>query len=487
MTFGVVPEGFNKKTLADIKGDIEDRQRATINPLLNLSSSSVFGQNNGIFADVVRELWDVAEAVHNGINPDSNEGAMQDFVAAITGARRLPASSSLVSLTVNIDPAVTLLVGRLVANSVTGEQFITLEAITNGGGAPADFQVLASSVLTGPIAAPAGVLTVIDTPVAGWNTVTNALDAAEGADIETPEAFRLRREQLLAASGKGTLEAVRAALLNVAGVQEAFVFENYTALTDADGVPSKAFESVVSGGAAADIAQALFDTKDLGIEPFGDLSENVTDSQGFGNAMGFSRATGKLIFIDVTVNVDASLYPVDGDAQVAAALAAWGDTLKVDDDVFFIVANCIPTAVAGVLDVPTYEHDPAPASTTSGNAETYNLVGGENLTILLDSETIRSVLLVLGDIAIPGAATAAEIAARIQTDIGAEITASDSGGSVLLVSNSGGSVLVTGGTANAELNFPTSINPASLVNIVIGIRERALFDTSRINVTSVAI
>lgn len=487
MAFGVVPEGFSRKLVSDLLTDIENDQRTNIDPLLNLLPDSVFGQMNGIYADRLRELWEVAEAVYNAWNPDAATGAALDAVAAITGALRLAATNSTVELTVELEAGTTLAIGRLVSSSVTGVQFTTIEAITNSTGSTQFLTVNAQSVDTGPVAGPAGSLTVIDTPVTGWLSVNNTLDAELGTNIETDDDFRIRREELLRTTGAATLEAIRAAVRALDGVVQAFVFENVTLVTDGNGLPGKAFEVVVSGGDNQEIADTIFATKPVGILAHGAVTEQVVDSQGFSYDIEFSRPAEKLIFVDVTVQYDPLLYPIDGDDQVKDAIVAEGAELLIGEDVIYVRFVCAPLEVAGVVDVTAYVHDPAPSVTLSGSTETFNLSGGEILDVLVDSEVIRQVTFQAGDFGTPGAATALEVAARIQTDIGAEVSTADVGGAVQITSVAGGSVLVSGGTANAALNFPTSITPASSANIVIGSRELARFDTSRINVTSVSI
>jgi uncharacterized phage protein gp47/JayE len=202
----------------------------------------------------------------------------------------------------------------------------------------------------------------------------NSLDAALGADIETDVALRLRREQSLSATGSATIDAIRAAVLAVDNVTEAFVFENVTDITDPSGVDPHSFEVVIRGPTAidAEIAQAIFDVKAAGIKADGTTSETVTDSQGFDHTISFSRAAEIEIHeeIDITVNTDPDLgpiYPVDGDDQVKAALVASGSALGIGRDVIFEKEKCQAFNVSGVLDITDFQLDTAgpPAGTSN--------------------------------------------------------------------------------------------------------------------------
>ena len=85
----------------------------------------------------------------------------------------------------------------------------------------------------GPIAAPAGSLTEILTPVAGWQSLTNLDAGITGREQETDAELRLRREQSLHSLGAATVEAIRSRLLQeVPNVVSVTIFENVTMTQD---------------------------------------------------------------------------------------------------------------------------------------------------------------------------------------------------------------------------------------------------------------
>lgn len=354
---GVTPTGFDKKTLDEILTEIEDDERANLDASLNLEAPSVFSVFNGIYAERLEELWDIAEAVYNAQYPDSANDAALDQVASITGATRLAATKSTVNLTLAGTPATLLTAGRVVSVVGTGDRFVLLADATIGGGGTvtADFE----SEEFGPIAAPSGTLTVIETPVTGWDTATNPLDATLGRNIESDADFRARRLQLLQNAGSATLEGIRSNVRAVDNVLQAFVFENTTLLVDADGLPGKSFEVVVEGGLDADIASTIFLSKPVGIESFGSTTVAVIDSQGFSHDIEFSRPVTIDIFIEITVKVDPLVYgggstPV-GEALVKAEIVELGDESQIGQDVIALLIKCVPLeAVAGVLDVTAF-------------------------------------------------------------------------------------------------------------------------------------
>ena len=99
------------------------------------------------------------------------------------------------------------------------------------GAAAAD--VAARSVDTGAIVGASGDLTVIDTPVGGWSSVINVLDADPGRDVATDEELRILAESDLTRPGGETPDAIRQTLLALADVESVTVFYNSTDTTDA--------------------------------------------------------------------------------------------------------------------------------------------------------------------------------------------------------------------------------------------------------------
>ncbi|MCG8433500.1 MAG: hypothetical protein MJA83_05670 [Gammaproteobacteria bacterium] len=541
--FGLTSEGFNKKLLANINQEMSDDAKALINPNLNTTATAILGQFLGIPAAAIAGGWDVLESIHNNGFPDSAVGQSLDGIGAITGAIRESPAKSTATLVCTGDDLTALPVGRQASVGTIGSIFETTQAAvitplatawapttayavgdrrsndtptriyvatvggtSSGSGGPtgtgtsivdgtvtwrflgegeAFVDVPAESSVTGPIVGQAFTITTIDTPVSGWLGVNNQLDAVVGMDLETDPTFRQRREALIRATSKATVEAIRAAALNVTGVIEALVFENTSLITDPSGIPGKAFEAVVLGGTDVDVAQAIFDTKPIGIQAFGDdISESIVDSQGTSHLIQASRPVLIEMFSDVTVVTDGS-YPADGDAQVAQALVDLGATLKIGDDVIFEKFKCAPFEVSGVVDITASTLDKRPVTVTSGNTETYALVDGQTLTVKVNNESVaQTATFNTADFVDIANATAAEVALVITTDISGA-TAADVAGAVAITSDATGTIEVTGGTANAVLGFPTTFTPTGTANVSILTRQLARFDTSRINVTSV--
>lgn len=370
---GVTNDGFEAETLESILARIEADQRSLISPLINTSSASINGQNNGIHAQKLRIVWELAQGVYNALFSESATGRALTLRAALTGTTREAATASRVTATYNVEPG-TYAIGTLVA-SVDGtptSRFANIEAVVNAGAVAAGVDAVAECEATGPTRANAGTLTVIAQAVSGWNSVTNADDAALGDEEETDAALRIRREQELRAAGSTTADAIRADILrDVDGVESVSVLENDTSTTDGNGLPGHSVEAIVFGPSSPTsdddqaVAEQVFASKAAGIGTYGTTTKTVTNAQGFDVTVKFTRPTTLRAYAWVTVTVDPDLYA--GDDAVADAIAAVAAEFGPGDPLHWTRAIGAPYSVAGVLSVTAYGQN---ATGTPSGAQT---------------------------------------------------------------------------------------------------------------------
>lgn len=368
--YGVTATGFVLKPQDVILDEIKAYQLANISPSLDVSDDSVIGQINGIMSSKLAELWEVAAAVYSSQYPDSATGVPLDNVGSLSGADRLEATKSAVTVTVTGTPATVLPVGRIMSTDPAGDRFTLTAEVTIPGGGSIDGVFEAEEF--GPIRANAGTLTVIETPVSGWASGTNALDAELGRDVETDEAFRLRRELTLAAPASATVEAIRAQVLEVDNVTTCSVYENNTEITDSEGRPAKSVEVVVEDGDDTEIAEAIFTSKAGGIRAYGTTdSEVVTDDQGTSHTIEFTRPSDVRITTYVEILFDDDVPEAEKADRLAAAgvaLAEFIDALPVGQDVIRSrLFQPVFDSVEGIADVVQLLIAIFPAATSTAN------------------------------------------------------------------------------------------------------------------------
>lgn len=426
--YGIVSTGFKAKPLADIKADLEAAFRTVFGAGIDVSSSSNFGQIIGILSERYAELWLLGEALYAASWPDSAEGVSLDHVASFAGITRAEATFSKVT---------AILVGTLGTNVPLGTQFSVINAgqkfasdaaaslaaatawagsttysvgalrgnggnlylcttggISSSSGGPsgngsaitdgsvvwrwigtgaAFAQVACTAIETGAKPAFAYSLTVIETPVAGLNSVNNLNDHSTlGTATEDDTTLRIRREATIRKAGNASVEAIRAGLLALENVVDCFVFENDTEVTDVNGVPPHRVECVVDGGDDSEIASEIFKRKGAGIGTYGSTDIAVTDSQGESHTIAFSRPVDLNVYMTLDVVYDpatAPSNPADLETQIQDALVEYGDTnLRVGSNV--VSSKFIPTlyTIAGVVeltDLPKIGTSPSPSADTT--------------------------------------------------------------------------------------------------------------------------
>jgi hypothetical protein len=381
--YGVTETGFRAKKLQEILASLQSKHRAApaLGPSIDTSPESPLGQIDATVAEGYAELWEAAQDAFNSLDPAQATKFALTVVSAITGTSRREAKASILrGVQATLNPGTTLVAGTTLA-SVNGRsdyEFTPLADITNGGGSPAVITGDWVCTQTGPIAANAGTLTVIVTQVSGWTNVTNPADAELGRVADTDPTLAARREKGLQQRGGSTTGAIRAALLDtetypaLSGIEEAFVLENTTLAIDVNGLPGKSVEVVIDDGptptvADNDVAQAIYESKGGGIQAFGSTTGFATDELGASKPIGFTRVTRKPVYIDATI-VTNSKFPVDGNAQVKAAIKAAGEAMcGTSDDVIMLVLRAAPLLVAGVVDCTSLRLSFSPGPASSAN------------------------------------------------------------------------------------------------------------------------
>lgn len=369
---GVTAEGFTKKTVEEIKQEIQDDQLSNVSPTLNQASNQPLGQMNAATSKKAAEIWELAEVAYNAFDRDAAEGRALDNLGTLTGTPREVAKKSKVTCTVNVNASFSQGAGLMMAN-VTGQpdrKFVNQDTVASVGGG--NVTAVFEAVDYGPVPANAGTLTAITNPVTGWNSITNPTDAVLGSLVETDTSYRQRQIDELTAPGSSTCDAIRADLLKVTGVQQAFVFENVTLFTDSDGVPGKAIECVIYDGAGVDandneIAQAIWDSKPSGAETYGTTTATAIDSTGTSRTVMFSRAAIIPVYVKLTLTTDSRFYPTNGDDLVQDAVATLGNAKhNLDDDVIVLAVGSYALTIPGVIDADVRVGlAPSPSSTAN--------------------------------------------------------------------------------------------------------------------------
>lgn len=401
--FGLFPEGLLVPTLDDLVAQFEGAVRAKFGLNFPLGDSTFAGFLIGSLSERLALLWDTLQQIDSSSDPDKATDLALRAIGLITGTVSPTPSPSTAVLTLcgdggtvvpggsvvrtpdtlrnfetddscniqGLDPwtvAVTYDAGDRVTSSLrcyqakapglsTVAPTTTDETIPDGpdlvwtyiGEGEGAGDVDSHSQDIGPVVALARGITDIQTPLTGWLSATNLLDARLGQGELSNEDFRTLRETELAAPGTGTVPALRADVLQLPGVITVRVFENFTDSTDGDGIPPHSFELLVQGGDDQQIFDTVRAGKPAGIRSHGNVTGSSVDEEGVSQPVAFSRPTEIEIWVDVTLVKDPQTYA--GAPAVRGAISAYGNSQGIGVDA--VAARLGSRAfVDGVIDVP---------------------------------------------------------------------------------------------------------------------------------------
>lgn len=422
MSYGLLPQGFVPRLFDDLREERNAALRAKFGPSLPLSDDDLLGQLVKIQSEQLAQCWEILQELAAGFDPDQASGIFLRALASITGVRAIDAAPSTADLVLTGDEDTVIAAGSLVHDSrqtllfatdaesaltlasswavstgygvgsvvqtATGVYYCTASGISAGSGtgpAAEDTSISDGTVTwawmglgdsytlvgataqeNGPLFRAAFDLTRIVNPLTGWRGVSNPESTDLGRLVETDEELRIRREQLLSTAGTGPIDAIYADMLAVPGVTSCRVFNNPTDTATVDGIPPHAVEIMLQGGEAQDIFDQLLASVSCPVATYGDIAGTALDSQGNSHEVAFSRPTILPAYVDADVEVDAALFPADGESQLVAAIVDFGNALGVGYDIRPSALAQACFAVPGVLGVTEVRVGSIPDPTFTG-------------------------------------------------------------------------------------------------------------------------
>ena len=249
-----------------------------------LDSSTPDGQWLNILVQKGVDVRGLLMQLYNSFNPDNAQGSVLDQRCAINNVFRKSGTFTTVNIAITTDRSLTLqgvdenyndpeAVGFTVQDN-EGNRFVMVNTQTLSAGTTS---VLFRSETLGKVVVLPDTITTPVTIVLGVLSVNNPTAAtAIGTDEEIDKDLRVRRRQSVAISSYGYLNGLQAALLQLDGVNDAKVYENYTSSTDANGIPAHCIWVVMDGGSSADIANTIYEKKSVGCDMKGDITYTIT-------------------------------------------------------------------------------------------------------------------------------------------------------------------------------------------------------------------
>ena len=276
--------GLQTATAPELRQDLETAFKAIYGNDVLLDSSTPDGQWINILVQKGVDVRGILMQLYNSFNVDNTQGALLDQRCAINNVFRKAGTFTTVTINVTTDRQVTLegvddnynspdATGFTIQDN-EGNRFILVNTTTLSEGTSA---VLFRAEKLGETIVLPNTITTPVTIVLGVISVNNPTVANEiGVNEETDAELKIRRRQSVAISSFGYLDGLQAALLQLDGMNDAKVYENYTDSTDANGTPAHSIWVVVDGGSAAEIANTIYARKCPGTNMRGNITYTIT-------------------------------------------------------------------------------------------------------------------------------------------------------------------------------------------------------------------
>lgn len=350
-----------EEILADIDRDIREGLDGApgLGDDVRLDSASVLGQVRAAPAVQLATLWAALGELSDELDPRNARGAILDGLVALSNVRpRLGPTRSRGVVTITGAPRALIPAGARIRGAASG---VLVETVT-------PTQIPSAGVITvnvralevGPLEAPAGDLTQIVTPYAGWTSATNPSALIPGRFIESDDELRTRRELSLFARGIGTDGGIRASMLAIPEVQQALVISNRTHVDFPNGQEAHSARVVLwpdtgDPEVELEIARALEAQLPSGSALWGqDASVTILNSQGRPEVIAWDYADEVSVYVSATLAVTADA-PADIAAQVQAAITAYftQPALRMGQDVAQLRLQAVIAAVSPEIESAT--------------------------------------------------------------------------------------------------------------------------------------
>ncbi len=293
----VTSAGISAPNYAAILAYLQQQYQGIFGADVYLGNDSQDGQFLGIIASAINDVNAAAVAVYNAFSPSTAQGAGLSSVVKINGIERLVPAYSTAQVTIVGIPEFTVTNGQCV--DVNNNVWALPPSVTFPAGG--SMVVTATCTTLGAIAAAAGAINAIQTPMYGWTSVTNAAAATPGAPVETDGALRVRQGSSVELPSQTIFEGIVAAIQNITGVTRAQGYENNTNAADSNGIPAGNLAFIVEGGAQASILGAIASKIAPGTPTYGTTSATVIDAKGSSRLLSYSISAASSIGVAITI------------------------------------------------------------------------------------------------------------------------------------------------------------------------------------------
>lgn len=288
MTDKIDADGLQVSTSSELAESLTASWKEVYGDDASVEQNTPDGQLINIIAQGQADIRELLVQLYNSFDPDQASGRLLDERCAINNVFRKPGSFTTVDITVVTDRTVSLqgvdadfndvnATGYTVQDNA-GNQFILVNSVTLNAGT---HSLLFRAQQLGRVETTIGTITTPVTVVLGVVSVNNpTAPVVIGENEETDTELKIRRRQSVSISSSGYLNGLLAYVLQLTGVTDAALYENYTSQTDELGIPPHCVWLIVEGGSSSDIANALYTKKSYGCDMRGNITYEITTPTG---------------------------------------------------------------------------------------------------------------------------------------------------------------------------------------------------------------
>lgn len=283
--------GISAPTYAEVLAYLQSKYRSIYGDDIYLESDSQDGQFLGVIALAISDANAATIAAYLSFSPGTAQKAALSSNVKINGISRAVSTNSQADLTI-VGQAGTVITQGF-AQDQNNNKWVLPATVT----IPPSGSIIVTAVCAtaGAISAGPDQINKIATMTRGWQSVSNAFPASEGAPVETDSALRQRQKTSTALPSRTVLEGTIGAVAGVAGVTRYVAYDNDTKVTDVNGIPGNSLAMVVEGGDVSAIASAIAGKKGPGGGTYGTTSATVLNVYGMPIPINFFRPTYRAI------------------------------------------------------------------------------------------------------------------------------------------------------------------------------------------------
>ncbi|MFU0912938.1 baseplate J/gp47 family protein [Kluyvera intermedia] len=311
--------GLQTDTFRDLFQTLSDAYKGIYGQDIDLDQDSPDGQRVAIEAQARTDIEAALQWLYSQMDPDFNNGDMQQVIAKLHGLYLRPGSRSQRDLKVLTDRPVLLYAGYKIQDQANQVWFIRTPVTVPAGTTEVTFFAELFGKVTGLVSDTFTQLT----PELGVQGFISEAAVVVGRDEETPEEFRQRRNRSLENPATGSTGAIFAKVANLAGVTDLNIDENDTKADDeVTDIPANSIWLVVEGGAVSEIVEVMVKQKGGGTGTKGSVTgryiETLVRPDGstlqIAHDMQFDRPIYKPLHIQLRAKRKKTNDPVDIDS-----------------------------------------------------------------------------------------------------------------------------------------------------------------------------